>query len=44
MVVTFAREALNKIPEDELNRVVDNVAVQNKISTEQVARRLKTEA
>lgn len=43
VVVTFAREALNKIPEDELNRVVDNVAVQNKISTEQLRERLKAE-
>lgn len=43
VIVTFAREAVNKIPEDELNRVVDNVAVQNKISTQQLLERLKAE-
>lgn len=43
VVVTFAREVVTKIPEEELNRVVDNVAVQNKISTEQLRARLKAE-
>lgn len=43
VIVTFAREAVTKIPEDELNRVVDNVAVQNKISTQQLLERLKAE-
>lgn len=43
VLVTYARENGNRIDEAELDRVVANVAAQNKLSPEQLRERLKAE-
>ena len=43
VLVTYARESGSKVDEPELDRVVGNVAAQNKLTLEQLRERLKIE-